>query len=62
MKVSPFSFTRTFALQNMGSFDPTATLTESYFSKVFETTDGACAVVIVAFAEGVGDILRRSRR
>jgi 3-methyladenine DNA glycosylase/8-oxoguanine DNA glycosylase len=53
LRLAPISFVRTFTLQNLGAYDPTATLNETYFAKTFATPNGICATTIKAIEGGV---------
>ncbi len=53
LRIAPISFLRTFALQNLGAYDPTATLSESHFSKAFATENGVCVTLIKPVDGGV---------
>ena len=45
--VEPLNFRRTFSLQNVGPFDPTASLSEFRLCKAFSSENGPCTVEIV---------------
>jgi len=50
--VEPLNFRRTFSLQNLGSYDPTASLSEFRLCKTFFSDNGPCTVEIVAESGG----------
>jgi len=49
----PFDFQRTFALQQLGRFDPTAELSATAFSKAWVTPEGPARVIVRATSSGV---------
>ena len=49
----PIDFLRSFALQNLGHYDPTASLDADCLQKVFATASGVCLVSLKRTADGV---------
>jgi 3-methyladenine DNA glycosylase/8-oxoguanine DNA glycosylase len=51
--VSPFSFRRSLALQTVGAYDPTGTLNDDRFDKVFHASGDVCRVSIASAPDGL---------